>query len=640
MNLKKMISATYKKAAIGISILMFATSAGYTFNPVEVKADDEKPAMNVEYHSKQDIVDYYNKHPFDGDMDTKYKEEPDVFAPYNLGSLTQKTIDNAQNMVNVVRYVAGLSGMTVEDASLSKSAQAAALANAANGELSHYPRRPRDMSDNMYNLAQEGASSSNIAMTSGRMTLPMSIRMYLSDADSGNRSRVGHRRWILYPTLYKIGFGQVEGYTATRVIGGERNYSAKEYGVAWPAQNTPVELLSYSGNSSVNLYPWSISFGQAPGSDINVTLINNQTGYSWHFGNDYADGEFYVNNGGYGQRGCVIFYPEYLHMSKGDSYTVQINNIGISGYQDTLTYNVNIFSLKDKDLSDDSDTSDKNGLCQAQDGTWNYYKNGKKDSSYTGLAGNEYGWFYVKNGTVDWEYNGLAGNEYGWFYVSNGVIDWNYTGLAGNEYGWFYVKNGVLDWSYTGVAGNEYGWFYIKNGVLDWSYTGVANNEYGWFYIKNGALDWSYTGLAYNAYGTWYIVNGAVAFDYTGSVNNVNVVNGQVVGHEHNWVHREDVYGEKFISKDNMKRYDDGTYIIDDGYEAVYESHIICGNCKKDFGSGDDAVELWAEHALISPLYTCCQNYFVEEILVGEKCTAVVTPAHDECSGCGVVKGE
>ena len=508
MNLKKMISATYKKAAIGISILMFATSAGYTFNPVEVKADDEKPAMNVEYHSKQDIVDYYNEHPFDGDMDTKYKEEPDVFAPYNLGSLTQKTIDNAQNMVNVVRYVAGLSGMTVEDASLSKSAQAASLANAANGELSHYPRRPRDMSDNMYNLAQEGASSSNIAMTSGRMTLPMSIRMYLSDADSGNRSRVGHRRWILYPTLYKIGFGQVEGYTATRVIGGERNYSAKEYGVAWPAQNTPVELLSYSGNSSVNLYPWSISFGQAPGSDINVTLINNQTGYSWHFGNDYADGEFYVNNGGYGQRGCVIFYPEYLHMSKGDSYTVQINNIGISGYQDTLTYNVNIFSLKDKDLSDDSDTSDKNGLCQAKDGTWNYYKNGKKDSSYTGLAGNEYGWFYVKNGTVDWEYNGLAGNEYGWFYVKNGTVDWEYNGLAGNEYGWFYVSNGVLDWNYTGLAGNEYGWFYVSNGVLDWNYTGLAENEYGWFYISNGVLDWNYTGQVSNEYGVWNVVNG------------------------------------------------------------------------------------------------------------------------------------
>ena len=272
---------------------------------------------------------------------------------------------------------------------------------------------------------------------------------------------------------------------------------------------------------------------------------------------------------------------------------------------------------------------------------WFYINNGVLDWNYTGLAYNEYGWFYVRNGALDWGYTGLANNEYGWFYVKNGVLDWSYMGVAGNEYGWFYVKNGVLDWSYTGVAGNEYGWFYIKNGVLDWSYTGVAGNEYGWFYIKNGALDWSYTGLAYNAYGTWYIVNGTVAFDYTGSVNNVNVVNGQVVGHEHNWVHREDIYGEKFVSKDNMKRYDDGTYIIDDGYEAVYESHIICGNCKIDFGKEEDgAEEAWVEHVLESPLYTGCQNYFVEEILVGEKCTAVVTPAHDECSGCGVVKGE
>ena len=148
---------------------------------------------------------------------------------------------------------------------------------------------------------------------------------------------------------------------------------------------------------------------------------------------------------------------------------------------------------------------------------------------------------------------------------------------------WYYYKNGVVDTGYTGLAYNDYGWFYVKDGSIDWGYTGLAYNENGWFYVNGGILDWSYTGLAYNAYGTWYIVNGTVAFDYTGSVNNVNVVNGQVVGHEHNWVHREDIYGEKFVSKDNMKRYDDGTYIIDDGYEAVYESHIICGNCKIDF---------------------------------------------------------
>ncbi len=198
----------------------------------------------------------------------------------------------------------------------------------------------------------------------------------------------------------------------------------------------------------------------------------------------------------------------------------------------------------------------------------------------------------------------------------------------------------MLDWGYTGVAYSEYGWFYVKNGVLDWSYTGVANNEYGWFYIKNGALDWSYTGLACNEYGTWYIVNGVVAFDYTGTINNVSVVNGQVVGHEHSWVHHDDEYGEKFISKDNMRRYDSGTYIIDDGYEVVEEGHIICGTCRKDFGSDDEAVERWLHHAISDDFYVGCQNYFVQYIVSGEKCTTVITPAHDECSGCGVVKGE
>ena len=234
------------------------------------------------------------------------------------------------------------------------------------------------------------------------------------------------------------------------------------------------------------------------------------------------------------------------------------------------------------DDNDNGNTTNNAKVVQLDDGNWYRVVNGAVDYSYTGVASNEYGWFYIRNGALDWGYTGLANNEYGWFYVKNGALDWGYTGVANNEYGWFYVKNGALDWGYTGVAYSEYGWFYVKNGVLDWSYTGVANNEYGWFYIKNGALDWGYTGLACNEYGTWYIVNGVVAFDYTGTINNVSVVNGQVVGHEHSWVHHDDEYGEKFISKDNMRRYDSGTYIVDDGYEVVEEGHIICGTCRKD----------------------------------------------------------
>lgn len=532
-----------RKTVLALSITA-ATGIFFIGNPIPAMAEDADPAMNVEYRSKQDIVNYYNEHPFVRDMETTYSEEPDVFAPYNLGAVSQKCIDNVTNVVNLARYAAGLSGMVEADSELNKKAQAGALCDAAIGDLTHTPYRPRDMSDELYNLGKEGASSSNIAHASYNLTLPATIRMYLSDSDSGNRKKVGHRRWILYPALYKTGFGQVENYSATHVIGGQRNYSAHEYGVAWPAQNTPMELLSYSGDGrGVSGYPWSVSFGEKPGDNINVTLIDLKTGNSWHFSNTYGDdGEFYVNNSGYGQRGCVIFFPENLSLDRGDQFEVRINNIGIAGYQDSLTYRVNIFSLKDGDLSDDIHGSsgntgnngnapaDTNGLYLADDGIWHYYVNGNIDYSYTGLALNEYGWWYVRGGSIDWSYAGMAANEYGWWYVSNGSIDWSYTGLACNDFGWWYMTNGALDWNYTGLALNEFGWWYVSEGCIDWYYEGLASNEYGWWYVKNGCIDWSHTGIEGDEYGCWYVVNGCIAWDYTGYITDEDgvwtVING------------------------------------------------------------------------------------------------------------------
>ena len=510
-----------RKTVLALSITA-ATGIFFIGNPIPAMAEDADSAMNVEYRSKQDIVNYYNEHPFVRDMETTYSEEPDVFAPYNLGAVSQECIDNVTNVVNLARYAAGLSGMVESDSELNKKAQAGALCDAAIGDLTHTPYRPRDMSDELYNLGKEGASSSNIAHASYNLTLPATIRMYLSDSDSGNRKKVGHRRWILYPALYKTGFGQVENYSATHVIGGQRNYSAHEYGVAWPAQNTPVELLSYSGDGrGVSGYPWSVSFGEKPGDNINVTLIDLKTGNSWHFSNTYGDdGEFYVNNSGYGQRGCVIFFPENLSLDRGDQFEVRINNIGIAGYQDSLTYRVNIFSLKDEDLSDDIHGSsgntgnngnapaDTNGLYLADDGIWHYYVNGNIDYSYTGLALNEYGWWYVRGGSIDWSYTGMAANEYGWWYVSNGSIDWSYTGLACNDFGWWYMTNGALDWNYTGLALNEYGWWYVKNGCIDWSHTGIEGNEYGCWYVVNGCIAWDYTGYITDEDGVWTVING------------------------------------------------------------------------------------------------------------------------------------
>ena len=36
--------------------------------------------------------------------------------------------------------------------------------------------------------------------------------------------------------------------------------------------------------------------------------------------------------------------------------------------------------------------------------------------------------------------------------------------------------------------------------------------------------------------------------------------------------------------------------------------------------------------------YTSCQNYFIDFVLVGEKCNTMITPAYDECSECGEIR--
>ena len=89
--------------------------------------------------------------------------------------------------------------------------------------------------------------------------------------------------------------------------------------------------------------------------------------------------------------------------------------------------------------------ADKNGICQAEDGTWNYYRNGKIDSDYTGLAENEAGWWKITNGTVDFTYNGLAENMYGWWKITNGAVDFDYTGNVSDETGIWKVVNGHVE---------------------------------------------------------------------------------------------------------------------------------------------------------------------------------------------------
>ena len=191
------------------------------------------------------------------------------------------------------------------------------------------------------------------------------------------------------------------------------------------------------------------------------------------------------------------------------------------------------------------DEKNKTGVFRESDGTWYYYKNGQKDTSFTGLGENEYGvwyckkgkvqfnvtdvieskgtyngWYYVKKGQLQTEKITVKGNKNGWWYIDkNGKVDFNFTGLAKNENGIWYCKKGQVQFNTTDVIeskGVYNGWYYVKKGQLQTGKETVEQNKNGWWYInKDGKVDFNFNGLAKNGNGIWYCKKGQVQFNTT-----------------------------------------------------------------------------------------------------------------------------
>lgn len=173
-----------------------------------------------------------------------------------------------------------------------------------------------------------------------------------------------------------------------------------------------------------------------------------------------------------------------------------------------------------------------NGIVKGPDGKWAMYTNGKVNTSYTGIAKNQYGWWRVKNGYVDFNANGIYRNEYGWWKTTNGKVTFDETGIFKNEYGWWRVVNSKVDFKASGIYKNQYGWWKTTGGKVTFKENGVFKNEYGWWKVQNSKVDFGFTGIAKNQYGRWYVKNGKVDFTKNGKVRyngyTYTVKNGKV----------------------------------------------------------------------------------------------------------------
>lgn len=294
------------------------------------------PDLGVAYRSKEDIQNFFNAHPFRLDDAVEYDKEPSLQEPYDVGVLSAFTIERALNAFNTARYIAGLNANVTHDSSLAYQQGAAALINKLNGGLSHSPARPAVLQDSKYDslyaAAKAGAGSANIGLGHANLNTDI-INGWLADASSAsNKETLGHRRWVLNPTCSKTAFGVAGNFYSMYSF--DRSGTGRETYVVWPAQNMPVELFASN-------YPWSLSVGSVVNS-ASVKLTRRRDGKVWNFTSASSDGEFYINNDGYGIVGSISFTPTGLGQIAGDD--VFDVNIVVNGNKD-VNYTVSFFSL-------------------------------------------------------------------------------------------------------------------------------------------------------------------------------------------------------------------------------------------------------------------------------------------------------
>ena len=164
----------------------------------------------IDTGSRAEVVARWNDTYFDN---TPFSWTGSV-ASCSAGDTTEAFKAAVLRRLNFFRAMAGLPGNLALDAPLSAKAQRAALMMDAADSLSHGPSTswPCYSAD-----GAEAAGKSLLAYSNAPARSVALLDGYMRDRGANNAA-VGHRRWILYPPLAKVGTGDAPQANALWVI--------------------------------------------------------------------------------------------------------------------------------------------------------------------------------------------------------------------------------------------------------------------------------------------------------------------------------------------------------------------------------------------------------------------------------------
>ena len=219
-------------------------------------------------------------------------------------------------------------------------AQHGAVLSAARGEVTHAPEQSADMPDDFYALGAAAAARCNLALFNWHepRLAARAMIFFMQDDTADNLAELGHRRWMLSPTMGKSGMGLAldepgRSYIALYVTDDSADFDY-DY-IAWPCAGAfPAELMNAAT-------PWSISLNpekyDLAASTPRVTLTEEISGARWEMeSGDYADTDgayFTLSFSRFGDGPACIFRPdlsEYPDLENGYEQN-QIWRVALSG---------------------------------------------------------------------------------------------------------------------------------------------------------------------------------------------------------------------------------------------------------------------------------------------------------------------
>ncbi len=256
-----------------------------------------------------------------------YASAPSVVAPYAPGAVSAGFLNDGLKTINFARFLAGVPNDVVLDSARNADAQYGAVLLAA-GTFSHTPPKPSDMPQAFYDRGYASTSSSNIGW--GYSTSASFEMGCLADEDSGNISRVGHRRWLLNPQMLKTGIGYAASRHTTYAFDSSRATPVSYSAIAYPSAGPfPVDEGFFDSHT-----PWSLTLNPArydwDSTGHTVTLKRVSDGTTWTFtaADTNTSGEFFAfDTGGYGVANAFIFRPNPSSVSyaAGDQFDVTLS---------------------------------------------------------------------------------------------------------------------------------------------------------------------------------------------------------------------------------------------------------------------------------------------------------------------------